>query len=106
MEEFKPSMQKRVQEMIAARPKEKAFEATSTKDQIEAAKMLEIEAQKRDERKQKEQAYIKEIQEGIKKIELDIRPDSGNVENIKRGAHLRSEERKWGEAGPDDKLAA
>lgn len=107
MENFKPSMQERVKEMIASRPIEKR--PASTPDQIEAAKMLEMEAQRREERKQNDKTRIEELQHEIKnnpKIELDLSNLEGAVINEERHGAVGAKEGKWGEVGPDEKLAA
>jgi len=110
MEKGEPSAQKRVQSDIelAAGGAEYVPDAVDSKLHLEATtEQIERARQMmKEEQAQKDQVRIKEIQEGIRKIELDIKEGGNNVQNINRGAYLRSEERKWGEAKPEDRRAA
>lgn len=110
MEKGMPSIQKRVQSdmELASGGAEYTIDATNSKIRLEATpEQVEGARQMmKEERAQKDQARIKEIQEGIRKIELDIKEGGNNVQDINRGSYLRSEERKWGEIKPEDKRAA
>jgi hypothetical protein len=110
MEKGVPSAQKRVQSDIelAAGGAEYVPDAVSTKLHLEVTPEQVDNARQmmKEEQAQKDQVRIKEIQDGIRKIELDIKEGESNVQNMNRGSYLRSQERKWGEAKPEDKRAA
>lgn len=73
----------------------------ATPEQVEAARQMMNE-----DRVKKDQERLEEIKAGLRKIELDDKEGGNNVANMKRGSYLRSEERKWGEPGPEEKRAA
>ena len=79
--------------------KEKIEQVVSPSAQLEAAKMLEIEAQKRGERVREVQERIAQMQlkkqAGIPKIELDLRPEENAKNNPGRIGSLRAAERAW-----------
>ncbi len=82
MEEYKPSTET---------SKQKMEQVVSPSTQLEAAKMLEIEAQRRGERVQSDRVRLAEMKaEFNKKIELDIRPGE-TIKSGRRGLLLAAE---------------